>query len=85
MDHLFDCGFISFQDDGGIIVSPVAHRESLKLMGLDTERIPNIRPFTSGQRKFMLFHRENILLMSTFMDDEIRKTSKRTQRMKRGA
>ena|ERR1700688_3467964 len=36
MDHLFDRGFISFEDSGLLIVSPVAHPPSLNLMGVAT-------------------------------------------------
>lgn len=35
IDHLFDRGFISFDDDGEILVSPVANQESLTKMGFD--------------------------------------------------
>ena len=35
LDHLFDRGFITFEDDGQVIVSPVAHRRSLAQMGID--------------------------------------------------
>jgi len=33
IDHLFDRGFIGFEDSGKLIVSPVAHRPSLKRDG----------------------------------------------------
>jgi len=35
IDHLFDRGFIGFQGNGDLIVSPVAHRPSLERMGID--------------------------------------------------
>jgi len=35
VDHLFDRGFISFEDSGVLIVSPVAHVPSLNRMGSD--------------------------------------------------
>src|SRR5665213_372790 len=38
VDHLFDRGFIGFEDDGTIIVSPVAHRPSLQRMGVETQK-----------------------------------------------
>src|SRR5262249_29602941 len=34
IDHLFDRGFISFRDDGRLLVSPVAHAPSLLKMGV---------------------------------------------------
>ena len=36
IDHLFDRGFIGFEGNGNLIVSPVAHRLSLERMGIDT-------------------------------------------------
>ena len=41
IDHLFDRGFISFENDGELLISPVAHEESMKIQDfqrLDTER-----------------------------------------------
>ncbi len=62
IDHLFDRGFISFESNGDLLVSPVAHKPSLQRMGVDTERIVNVGGFTSGQRSFLEFHREQIFL-----------------------
>jgi putative restriction endonuclease len=45
MDHLFDRGFISYEDSGLLIVSPVAHPSSLNLMGVATNRILNVGTF----------------------------------------
>ncbi len=68
-DHLFDRGFIGFEDNGDVMVSPVAHRESLARMGLATGRSLNVRPFSTGQRRYLAFHRESVLLRSKFLDD----------------
>lgn len=46
MDHLFDRGFISFEDSGVVIVSPVAHVPSLNRMGVATDRALNVGTFT---------------------------------------
>jgi hypothetical protein len=62
IDHLFDRGFIGFESNGSLIVSPVAHRPSLERMGIDTSRSLNVGPFTSGQRSFLEFHRDRVLL-----------------------
>lgn len=64
IDHLFDRGFISFEDGGKLIVSPVAHKSSLQRMGVDTTAIVNVGGFTSGQKKFLDFHRNSVLLKS---------------------
>ncbi len=64
IDHLFDRGFIGFEDNGRLIVSPVAHRPSLERMGIETKEVVNVGGFTSGQRKFLDFHRNAVLLKS---------------------
>jgi putative restriction endonuclease len=68
IDHLFDRGFIAFEDSGQVIVSPVAHRESLLRMGIKPEHPPTVGSFSTGQRRFLEFHRENVLLRSSFLD-----------------
>ncbi|KEZ78202.1 HNH endonuclease [Salinisphaera hydrothermalis] len=62
IDHLFDRGFISFQDDGELVVSPVAHAQSLNKMGVPTDQRLNVGRFTDRQRYFLNFHREHVLL-----------------------
>jgi hypothetical protein len=62
IDHLFDRGFIGFEDSGDLIISPVAHRPSLQKMGVETNRLVNVGQFTEGQRKFLDYHRNGVLL-----------------------
>ncbi|MFN3347374.1 HNH endonuclease [Pseudorhodoplanes sp.] len=64
IDHLFDRGFIGFEDNGTLIISPVAHHPSLQRMGIDTETIVNVGGFSSGQKQFLDFHRNSVLLQS---------------------
>jgi putative restriction endonuclease len=64
IDHLFDRGFIGFEDGGTLIISPVAHRPSLQRMGIETNQNLNVGTFTTGQRKFLEFHRTAVLLKS---------------------
>jgi putative restriction endonuclease len=64
IDHLFDRGFIGFEDDGRLILSPVAHRPSLERMGIDVTAPTNVGSFTSGQKAFLDFHRQSVLLQS---------------------
>jgi putative restriction endonuclease len=64
IDHLFDRGFISFEDSGVLIVSPVAHVPSLNRMGVETNRIVTVGTFTEGQRQFLDYHRESVLLQA---------------------
>ena len=65
IDHLFDRGFISFEDTGRLIVSPVAHLESLRRMGIETDLPVHVGTFSEGQRSFLGYHRESVLLQRT--------------------
>jgi putative restriction endonuclease len=64
IDHLFDRGFISFEDAGRLIISPVAHAESLQRMGIDTGNPVNVGVFSEGQRAFLDYHRNSVLLQA---------------------
>ena len=68
-DHLFDRGFIGFENNGDVLVSPVAHRDSLARMGLTLSHMVNVGGFSEGQRRYLEFHRENVLLRSRFLED----------------
>ena len=62
IDHLFDRGFISFENSGELLVSPVAHEESMQKMGIITDRVVNVGGFAEPQRRFLEFHRTNVFL-----------------------
>ncbi|HEB53441.1 MAG TPA: HNH endonuclease [bacterium] len=64
IDHLFDRGFISFEENGRLLVSPVAHRPSLQRMGVEVERELNVGRFTATQGRFLEFHRDAVFLRS---------------------
>lgn len=64
IDHLFDRGFISFSDEGEVLVSPVADQESLPRMGLTCERPVFAGRFNTDQRHFLDYHRQEIFLKS---------------------
>jgi putative restriction endonuclease len=61
-DHLFDRGFISFDDDGELLVSGVADVRSLKRMGADPDSPPSPLAFNRDQRHFLEFHRREVFL-----------------------
>lgn len=67
-DHLFDRGFISFDESGNVIISPVAHSDSLARLGLSPGRTMNVGRFSEGQGKYLEYHRENVLLKSRYLD-----------------
>jgi putative restriction endonuclease len=62
IDHLFDKGYITFENSGSLLVSPRADRESLAKMGVKDESSVFLRPFTHLQRGFLDFHRDEIFL-----------------------
>jgi predicted restriction endonuclease len=64
IDHLFDRGFISFEDKGKLIVSPVAHKRSLERLGVRTQEVVAVGAFTDGQKKYLEHHRERIFLQA---------------------
>ncbi|MDO8804966.1 MAG: HNH endonuclease signature motif containing protein [Elusimicrobiota bacterium] len=64
IDHLFDRGFISFENTGSLIISPVADRYSL-----DKMKIPEAGfyagTFSAQQKQYLDFHRDMVLLKRT--------------------
>lgn len=64
IDYLFDRGFIGFENNGKLIISPVAHKVSLQRMGIDTEQVTNVGKFSDGQKHFLDFHRNAVFLES---------------------
>lgn len=64
IDHLFDRGFISFANDGELILSPIADKDSLQKMGVRTDRKVSVGSFNGDQRHFLEYHRNEILLKS---------------------
>jgi putative restriction endonuclease len=62
IDHLFDRGFIGFEDHGDLILSLVAHLPSLERMGIETRCVINVGGFTESQRTYLDFHRNAVLL-----------------------
>jgi putative restriction endonuclease len=62
IDHLFDRGFISFENNGDLLISPVSHKPSLEKMGVEVNSKLNVGSFTQGQKSFLDFHRDEIFL-----------------------
>jgi putative restriction endonuclease len=57
IDKLFDSGLISFADNGDLLISSKLNLEVLKIWGI--ERKLNAGGFSSEQKVFLKFHREN--------------------------
>lgn len=64
VDHLFDRGFISFDDSGETLISPVADPESLIKMGINPKEPPKVGIFNKDQQFFLNHHRKSIFLKS---------------------
>jgi putative restriction endonuclease len=61
VDHLFDKGFVSFEDTGELIVSPLADSEALVRMGVVEGRCL-AKAFNIDQKSFMKYHRSDVFL-----------------------
>jgi putative restriction endonuclease len=64
IDHLFDRGFIGFDGNGVLRISPVAHAPSLEKMGVRTRERVTVGAFSEGQRKYLEWHKEYVFLES---------------------
>jgi hypothetical protein len=64
IDHLFDRGFIAFEDNGELLISDVAHKESVRRMGVDTEQVVRVGKFSEGQKTFLAHHRRAVFLQA---------------------
>ncbi len=62
IDHLFDRGFISFEDNGRLVIAPVADLPSLQKMGVETLSPVNVGHFTEGQKRYLEYHRNHVFL-----------------------
>ncbi|MGQ0553483.1 MAG: HNH endonuclease [Planctomycetota bacterium] len=62
IDHVFDRGFISFADEGRLLISPVAHKESLRRMGVAVDRPVEVGAFTTRQQQYLEYHRDAVFL-----------------------
>ena len=62
-DRLFNNGFISFEDDRSLVISPLLSRSSVSLLGLVAGAeigIPLLGPSNKERRGYMKYHREKI-------------------------
>jgi hypothetical protein len=59
IDHLFDHGYISFEDVGDLIVSAQCPAALCKAWGIDESM--NVGPFRSAQRPYLAHHRAHVL------------------------
>ncbi|MEG1080036.1 MAG: HNH endonuclease signature motif containing protein, partial [Pseudomonas sp.] len=56
IDRLFDCGLISFDEDGRLLVSDSLAAEERKILGL--EQFTSIAALTEGNQRYLEKHRK---------------------------
>lgn len=61
IDSLFDKGLITFDANGQMLCSPLLSDESKQILGL-REDMHILKPLTTGNRKFLKYHWENIYM-----------------------
>lgn len=72
-DHLFDRGFISFHDEGDVIVSPRVDRMDLRRLGFEhlawdglgvseAPAVWNVEAFAHKQKEYLAYHRAEVLV-----------------------
>ena len=57
VDYLFDKGFISFMDNGDMLLSDALDRTTFDKLGI---QMNNVGSFNPKQKEYLSFHRENI-------------------------
>ena len=62
VDHLFDRGYVSFEDDGRTLVSPLVDTAQIARLGVSTAPPPNVGPFSPAQAAYLAFHRKSVFL-----------------------
>lgn len=60
IDHLFDQGYITFSDQGSMLLSPIIDPDQLRLLGLDTSLLFNAGPFHPLQLPYLEYHRTEV-------------------------
>jgi hypothetical protein len=59
-DRLFDRGFISFADDGGILISPAMPKDKFDLLGVrEKAKLASVDP---AHRPYLKFHRDRVFI-----------------------
>ena len=60
LDAAFDNGYISFSDDGCILVSDKLCEDNCKKLGISRDM--RLRTITNGHRQYLAYHRRVIFL-----------------------
>ncbi len=79
IDHLFDGGYISFTDEGDLIVSPLCPAEILCALGISMTL--KVGPFRFGQQAYLDYHRQYVLVQGPGKRRRVRARHKRSRRV----
>ena len=58
MDRLFDGGYISFDDEGKILISSLIPEKEIESIGLRKDM--RLRKIEEGHLKYLAYHREDV-------------------------
>lgn len=59
VDHLFDTGLISFEDNGDLVLAPSLDPQVLQAWDIDAGA--NVGPFAPDQARYLAYHRQHVL------------------------
>jgi hypothetical protein len=59
VDHLFDTGLISFEDNGDLVLAPSLDPKVLQAWHIDAGA--NVGPFAPDQARYLAYHRQHVL------------------------
>jgi putative restriction endonuclease len=59
IDHLFDLGYLSFEDNGELLISPKLKADVMNRWDIPTTK--NVGEFKKSQAKFLAYHRRYVL------------------------
>ena len=59
VDHLFDTGLISFEDNGNLVLAPSLDLQILQAWHIDAGA--NVGPFAPDQARYLAYHRQYVL------------------------
>lgn len=62
IDHLFDKGYITFEDDGRVVVSQALDLEQLGRLGLENWQSLNVGKFRPEQMPYLDYHRNEVFI-----------------------
>jgi len=61
---LFDRGFISFENNGELIISEVTHKDSIRRMGINPDKIIHVGQFNPDQKAYLDYHKDHVFLQA---------------------